>query len=77
MDDFSDKQITTLKTVVGQVVDERLRINNDILRQEVRAEIRAAKNEIITGIGEILDNHVLPQLDDHETRLTRLETRPA
>lgn len=77
MDDFSPKQIATLQTVVKsaveQVVDDKLRINNEIIRQE----IRAAKNEIITGIGEILDNHVLPQIDDHEVRLTRLETRPA
>lgn len=99
MDDFSDKQLKTLQTVVSEAVkvnneyllqemDDKFRINNGILRQEIRAvktelrgefrqEMVQMKDDIITGIGEILDNHVLPQIDNHEVRLTTLETKMA
>jgi len=60
--DFSDQQIKTLKTVVGQVVDDKLRINNDLLMQEMRtlehridAKAEKNKHEII----EFIDDKVL------------------
>ncbi|MEK7183247.1 MAG: hypothetical protein AAB776_01290 [Patescibacteria group bacterium] len=86
MEDFSKEQIKTLQTVVGQVVDDKIRLNNDLLFQEMRAsehrvktelrkEIKQAKDETIEAVSEMLDAGIVPQLDSHEQRLTKLETK--
>jgi hypothetical protein len=88
MEDFSEQQIKTLKTVVGQVVKDEIRINNDILRQEIQAsehriktelrkEIQQVKQDVVESVAELLDTSLLPQIDDHETRITKLEAKPA
>jgi len=92
MEDFSEQQIKMLKTVVQQVVKDEIRINNDILFQEIKAsehrvktELRAqlhqvvgqAKHETIEAVAEMINGSLVPQLDDHEQRLTKLETNPA
>lgn len=69
-----------------QAVDNKFRINTDMIRQEIRAsetrvkielrqEMAQMKDEVVTGVAQILDNHTLPTLDNHEVRLTRLETQ--
>ena len=84
--DFSKEQIKTLQAVVGQVVDDKIRLNNDILLQEIKAsehrvktelrqEIKQAKDETIEAVSEMLDSGIVPQLDNHEQRLTKLEVK--
>jgi hypothetical protein len=84
--DFSKEQIKTLQTVVGQVVDDKIRINNDILIQEIRAseyriekkfdqKLKVQKDEILEAVGDMLGGSIVPQLDNHEQRLTKLEAK--
>ncbi len=84
--DFSKEQIKTLQTVIGQVVYDKIRLNNDILLQEIRAsehrvktelrqEIKTTEKRILDGVGEMIDDSIVPQLDDHEQRLTKLEAK--
>ncbi|HRH32367.1 MAG TPA: hypothetical protein PLK06_03510 [bacterium] len=84
--DFSKEQIKTLQAVVGQVVDNRIRLSNDILLQEIKAlehrvkselrqEIKQAKDETIEAVSEMLDSGIVPRLDHHEQRLTKLEVK--
>ncbi len=86
--DFSEQQIKTLKSVVTsvvtQIVKDESRETRDLLRQEMRTieikfdqKLEETKKEILEGVAEMLDSSIVPQLDDHEQRLTRLEARPA
>ncbi len=86
--DFSREQIKTLQTVVGQVVDDKIRINNDILIQEMKAlenrietkfdqKLKIQKDDIIEAVGDMLGGSIVPQLDNHEQRLIKLEAKPA
>ncbi len=35
------------------------------------------RDEILDGVSDIIGNEIVPQLDDHETRLIRLERKTA
>ena len=35
------------------------------------------RDEILDGVSDIVGNEIVPQLDDHETRLIRLERKTA
>lgn len=88
---ITKKDLDDLQNNIIQAIDDRFRLNNDMLRQEMRAmenrmeqkldnldsKINNAKDEILTGVGEMLDGQVIPQIDDHEVRITRLETKTA
>jgi hypothetical protein len=87
---ITKEDLKNLKTEIVEALDQRMddkfRINNDILRQEIRAsehriktelrqEIQQSKQEVIQSVAEILDTNVLPSLDSHEQRLTKLEAK--
>ncbi len=45
------------------------------IKTELRAEMKELKTEILEGVGDIIDNGIHPQLDNHEERIFKLETR--
>ncbi len=61
-----------------QALSDQTRITVDIMRQETHAiikrELHLAKKEIIDEISDFIGNSLIPQLDNHETRLTKLES---
>lgn len=82
------QEFTATRDFLRQEIADANRNTQDLLMQEIRAsehrtkielhkEISQAKQETIDAVAEILDVNLLPQLDDHERRLTRLETKPA
>ncbi len=77
MEDFSEQQIKTLKTVVTQIVKDESRETRDFVRQEIQAAEKRIIRNISEQVGEIIDGSIVPQLEDQEQRLTELETKPA
>ncbi len=77
MEDFSEQQIKTLKTVVTQIVKDESRETRDFVRQEIQAAEKRIIKNISEQVGEIIDGSIVPQLEDQEQRLTELETKPA
>jgi hypothetical protein len=47
----------------------------DFVRQEIGASETRVKKEILEGVAEIIDHGIHPQLDNHEQRLLKLETK--
>lgn len=45
------------------------------IKKELRIDMSNLKTKILDGIGDIVDNGIHPQLDDHERRISKLETR--
>lgn len=45
------------------------------IMKETKTLIRELKEEILDGVSDIVGNEILPQIDDHEARLVRLEHR--
>ena len=43
------------------------------IRDEMRALLRIQKKEIIADLTDFMSEQILPQIDDHESRLIRLE----
>ncbi len=86
--DFSEQQIKSLKTVVGQVVDNKIRLNNDLIFQEMKAmenrlegkideKIKASEERILHGVAQMVEDNVVPQIEDHEANnQTRNKNRP-
>ena len=77
MEDFSEQQIKTLKTVVTQIVKDESRETRDFVRQEIQAAEKRIIKNISEQVGQIIDGSIVPQLEDQEQRLTELETKPA
>lgn len=75
-----------IKADTAQAIEDNNRILSDLLRQEIRAsangvkselrqEMTIMRDEIISGVGEIIDNGLLPQITDLDRRVTLLETK--
>jgi len=47
----------------------------DFVRQEIGASEARIKKEILEGVAEIIDHGIHPQLDNHEGRILKLETK--
>jgi hypothetical protein len=45
------------------------------IKKEVTETLTNFKTEILEGVTDIIDNGIHPQLEDHEHRLARLETK--
>lgn len=84
MQDLSLQSLEAIKNIVETVVDDKLRFATDLLRQENKAmearilrhvdeKIDGAKREIVSGVGEVIDDSILTKIDDHETRMINLE----
>lgn len=75
MEDFSQQQIKTLTTIVGQVVGTTERNLRDFVEQKIQAaETRITKN-ILEGVNEMLDGGILPQIDDLDHRVKDIDKR--
>ncbi len=80
-------EFSSLKGDVLQAMDDKFRIFTDIMRSETRAiikqevrpivkeEIAQAKKEIIAEITDFIGESIVPQLDDHDKRVTHLEAQ--
>jgi len=69
---------------LDQRMDDKFRINNDLLRQEIRAsesrlekKIEASELKVLNGVSEMLDGNIVPQIEDLDRRVTKLETETA
>lgn len=87
MDNF-EKQFKRIEDNLLQAMKDEGRSNRDFVRQEIQAsekrvtdklmgEIQATEQRIVDSVSDVLSGSVLPQLDNHEQRLTKLETKPA
>ncbi len=51
--------------------------NNEILRRDIRDEvhslIRASEHRVISEITDFIASALLPQIDDHDVKISRLE----
>ncbi len=78
------EELKVFKEAVDTSIDDRLRIQTDILRQEIKAsevrtdrKLETMENRILEGVHDTLEEMVKPKFDDHEQRLSRLETKTA
>lgn len=80
--------ITEVKVSVKQEISDNNRHIQSLVRQEIQASERRLeqkiidsairnRDEILSGVAEMIDSSLLPQIDDHEVRLTKLETKAA
>ncbi len=75
------KDFQMLEKMFGKM----LRENNDIfgrqLKREIRDEVQAlltmTEKRIISEVTEFIGNQIVPQIDDHESRLVCLERKMA
>lgn len=70
-----------MKNDLLQAMEDKSRITTDLLRSEIKASgsrqttaLQKTKKEIINEVTEFIGNHLIPQLDSHEQRITKLET---
>lgn len=89
------EELKAFKEAVDTSMDDKLRIQTDLLRQEIKAsefrtdkkiealgqnletKMDAMENRILQGVSDTIEEHVYPKLDDHEKRITKLETKTA
>lgn len=74
--DIREASRNTQDLLMQEIRASEHRIKSE-LRQEIHRDIYQAKQETIEAVAELLDANVLPQMDDHEKRLTRLEVKSA
>lgn len=77
-------EIPGLRDDLTQMMDDKFRIFADVVKQEIQAsevrtdhKLEAMERRIIENTNSFMNDGVLPQVDDHEKRITRLETKPA
>lgn len=75
------KDLRKVRDDFSQRMDDQFHNFADLLRQEIKASenrqvtaLQTTKTEIISQITEFIGNHLVPQLDSHEQRITKLET---
>lgn len=84
-------EFSSVKGGILRAMDDKFRILTDIMRSETRAIIKQevrpivreevnlavgkAKQEIVTEIADFMGESIAPQLDDHDKRITHLETQ--
>jgi len=76
---MDETQLDDLKQFITATVGQaEARITTE-LRADFRSEIGGLREEMREGFASIGDtmSHQNDQLDDHETRLTKLESKPA
>lgn len=73
-DTFATKEdIHGMKNDLLQAMEDKSRITTNLLRSEIKASENRVKKEIISEVTEFIGNHLIPQLDSHEQRITKLE----
>jgi hypothetical protein len=60
-------------TQLRQETDKKI----DSLEHRLVSKIDENEDRILQGVSDTLDAHVYPKFDDHERRLTKLETKTA
>ena len=71
---------TDLKNDLYQMMTDQFRIFADIFRQELRASekrtfsaIKESESRILDSMGSFMTTNIVPQLDNHEERITKIE----
>lgn len=62
---------------VNKATENRLIVRMDNMERGLRQEMRDMRTEIVTDIGEILDQSILPQISNHEHRIFKIENQLA
>ncbi|MEK9157483.1 MAG: hypothetical protein AAB448_05155 [Patescibacteria group bacterium] len=69
-DTFATKEdLRAVRNDFSQRMDDQSRNFSDLMRQE----IRASEKRILLGVAEMITGNIVPQLDSHERRITKLE----
>lgn len=66
-----------LREMFGEMLHGELSDFRIEMRDEMRAMIRASEHRIIGEITDFIASAILPQIDDHDVRIARLEKRIA
>lgn len=66
---LNDKDLLKIGQVIDQTLDNRL----GALEQRINEKIIASEQRIIAEIGNFIHEDIIPQIDDHENRITSLE----
>ncbi|MFZ2681747.1 MAG: hypothetical protein WAZ14_01480 [Patescibacteria group bacterium] len=85
MENFQ-KEWKSFKLDLMQSMHDAFRDNNELIFQEIRATktelrreliqgLRTTKIDLISEITDFIGDRLLPQLDDHERRLVKLEAK--
>ena len=84
MENLSKESLLAIKEIVETTVKDEVRTSTDLLRQEIRAaktelrqEMREMDNRIMGAISDVYDGLLRPRFDNHERRITKLETKIA
>lgn len=64
------KDLQAVRDDFSQRMNDQFHNFVDLLRQE----IKASEKRILLGVAEMMTGSVIPQLDSHERRITKLET---
>lgn len=70
-------QDNRLMNRIDQRFDEHSRDLKDFVASNISASEKRTKKEILEGVVDFIDRSVIPQFDNHERRLTRLERKLA
>jgi uncharacterized coiled-coil protein SlyX len=58
-------------------LEVRVETKIEAMGQRLEAKMDAMEDRILQGVSDTLQEHVYPKFDDHEKRLTKLETKTA
>ncbi len=62
---------------MNKAMENRLIVRMDNMECGLRQEMRDMRTEIVTDIGEILDQAILPQISDYDHRIFKIENQLA
>jgi peptide subunit release factor 1 (eRF1) len=78
------QEIAEVKVFVKQEIADNNRHIQGLVRQEIQAserrlerKITETRDEVLSGVAEMIDDSILPQIDNHELRLIKLEIKAA
>ena len=73
-----------MKEIIEQTVNDKAQLIIDQTRSEILAsenrqdkKLEAMEQRIIEGVGDLVDNSILPQIEEHDKRITKLEVKLA
>lgn len=71
-----------LVEILDQRMEDKLRLNNDLIFQEMKAleyrqdcKLEAVEQRILSGVAQILDDAIVPQVSELDKRVTKLEVK--
>ena len=80
MEDFSEQQIKTLTQLMERVAADEGRATRDFVKaseERVKAYVDDKTEVVLEALADTVDSNLQPQLNKHDQRLTKLETKIA